>query len=865
MIQRQYIRPRAGGQERSGSRPSGSLQNAPGPGGRPRMGLGRRSPTIARLQRPAWTDTRSAAAGGTSEGLTRRLSYRGAVHEPHGTDDLPRHHRHRRCRDDGRRDRPGRARGRLRGRLPRRRRGGDRARRASGSATGLTRRAATARPRCGCGRRLGRRPPRPAPRRAPTLDGLADDGRPRHRGRARGPRAEADDLPRARRGAPRPRRSSPRTRARSRSAAIAEATRPAGSRHRPPLLQPGPGHAARRGRRAAARPTRRSSTRAAAIVDAWGKTPVRCADTPGLHRQPRQPAVHPRGAARSSRPARRASTAIDEAMRAAGFPMGPFELMDLVGIDVNLAAATGICEGLVAGDPRPSGSGRRRSRSASSRPASSAARPAQGFYRYDGRRAGLGEVRAAGRRAARTSRLDPATAIARPDHRWRSSNEAYRARRRGRRDRRRHRPRAAARRRPPAWARSSARRTGRPDGDRGSSTALDRRRAAFEPALPLPSGRLPYNRRMTRDSTARSARPGSSRPSGRPIGRYGGALASVRPDDLAAAVLRAVVDRAGIDPALVEDVILGCANQAGEDNRNVARMALLLAGLPGRGRRADRQPAVRLGAPGDQLGGPRDRGRRRRRVHRRRRRIDDPRAVRPAQGRVGRTTAARASWPTRPSAGGSSTRAWPSATTRTRWARPPRTSPSGGASSRERQDAFALESQQRAVAAIEAGRFADQIVPIAVPQRKGEPLVVDRDEHPRADTTARGARPGSGRRSSPRAARSRPATAPGINDGASAVLLVEAGPGPRARPAPAGARRRDGRRRRRPGGHGHRARPGDAQGARAGRDRRRRPRPHRAQRGVRVAVARLHRRARARSRPRSTSTAARSRSAIRSG
>src|SRR5882672_281291 len=65
-----------------------------------------------------------------------------------------------------------------------------------------------------------------------------------------------------------------------------------------------------------------------------------------------------------------------------------------------------------------------------------------------------------------------------------------------------------------------------------------------------------------------------------PIGRYGGALATVRPDDLAAAVLRAVVDRAGVDPAIVEDVILGCANQAGEDNRDVARMALLLADFP---------------------------------------------------------------------------------------------------------------------------------------------------------------------------------------------------------------------------------------------------------------------------------------------
>src|ERR1700741_2785255 len=65
-----------------------------------------------------------------------------------------------------------------------------------------------------------------------------------------------------------------------------------------------------------------------------------------------------------------------------------------------------------------------------------------------------------------------------------------------------------------------------------------------------------------------------------PVGRYGGALASVRPDDLAALAIRAVVDRAGIDPGLIEDVILGCANQAGEDNRNVARMAVLLAGLP---------------------------------------------------------------------------------------------------------------------------------------------------------------------------------------------------------------------------------------------------------------------------------------------
>ncbi len=65
-----------------------------------------------------------------------------------------------------------------------------------------------------------------------------------------------------------------------------------------------------------------------------------------------------------------------------------------------------------------------------------------------------------------------------------------------------------------------------------------------------------------------------------PVGRYGGALAGVRPDDLAATVLEAVVARSGIDPAIIDDVILGCANQAGEDNRNIARMALLIAGLP---------------------------------------------------------------------------------------------------------------------------------------------------------------------------------------------------------------------------------------------------------------------------------------------
>ena len=81
-----------------------------------------------------------------------------------------------------------------------------------------------------------------------------------------------------------------------------------------------------------------------------------------------------------------------------------------------------------------------------------------------------------------------------------------------------------------------------------------------------------------------------------PIGRYGGALAAVRTDDLAAVPIRALLARnPTLDPAAIDEVLLGCANQAGEDNRNVARMALLLAGLPVVGRRGDHQPPVRLG------------------------------------------------------------------------------------------------------------------------------------------------------------------------------------------------------------------------------------------------------------------------------
>jgi len=257
-----------------------------------------------------------------------------------------------------------------------------------------------------------------------------------------------------------------------------------------------------------------------------------------------------------------------------------------------------------------------------------------------------------------------------------------------------------------------------------------------------------------------------------PIGRYGGALAAVRPDDLAAATLRAVVERSGIDPALVEDVILGCANQAGEDNRDVARMAVLLAGFPvevagltvnrlcGSGLQAINSAAHAIAVDdGDVfIGGGVESMTRSPYV-----------MAKPATA-----------WDRGPRELEDTTLGWRFVNPALAAAHYPYSMGETAENvarrwnvSRERQDAFALESQQRAVAAIEAGRFDEQIVPIEVPQRKGDPLVVTRDEHPRADTTPEAL------------ARLRPAfaadggsvtagNASGINDGASAVLLVEA-------------------------------------------------------------------------------------------
>jgi 3-oxoadipyl-CoA thiolase len=255
-----------------------------------------------------------------------------------------------------------------------------------------------------------------------------------------------------------------------------------------------------------------------------------------------------------------------------------------------------------------------------------------------------------------------------------------------------------------------------------------------------------------------------------PIGRYGGALASVRPDDLAAVVLRAIVERTAVDPALVEDVILGCANQAGEDNRNVARMAALLAGLPvevagqtvnrlcGSGLQAVNAAAHAIGAgDGDVFiaGGVESMTR-------------APYVMLKPEGgyeRGGRTME-------------DTTLGWRFVNPRMQEAYPPISLGETAECvadqwtvSRERQDAFALESQRRAAAAIEAGRFAGHLVPVSVPGRRGAVTVVDRDEHPRETSldALAGLKPAFRAGGTVTAGNSS-----GINDGAAALLLVEA-------------------------------------------------------------------------------------------
>ena len=254
-----------------------------------------------------------------------------------------------------------------------------------------------------------------------------------------------------------------------------------------------------------------------------------------------------------------------------------------------------------------------------------------------------------------------------------------------------------------------------------------------------------------------------------PIGRYGGALAGVRADDLGAIPLRALMERnPQVDWRAVDDIIYGCANQAGEDNRNVARMAGLLAGLPvevpgttvnrlcGSGMDAVGLAARSIKAGEAELmiaGGVESMSR--------------------APFVMGKAETAFA----RNAAIFDTTIGW-------RFVNPamkklydthsmPQTADNVAAEfaiARADQDAFALRSQQRWAAADAAGRFAAEIVPVVIPQKKGDPKVVDRDEHPRPETTLEqlaGLKGINGPELSVTAG-----NASGVNDGACALLLA---------------------------------------------------------------------------------------------
>jgi 3-oxoadipyl-CoA thiolase len=254
-----------------------------------------------------------------------------------------------------------------------------------------------------------------------------------------------------------------------------------------------------------------------------------------------------------------------------------------------------------------------------------------------------------------------------------------------------------------------------------------------------------------------------------PIGAHGGALAPVRPDDLAALVIKAAVEQAGLDPGLIEEVYLGCANQAGEDNRNIARMSALLAGLPvsTAGVTFNRLCASGLTAINSAY-----------------------RAIKVGEGDFfvagGVESMSRSPYalskPERSYPWGHET-LWD---TTLGWRFPnPKMEQTYGADplgvtaeniydqtmiSREDQDAFALESHRRAIHAIDAGLFAQEIIPVPVPQRKGEPLIVDTDERPRRDTNL------------PALSKLKPAfrdggtvtagNSSGINDGAAALVIA---------------------------------------------------------------------------------------------
>jgi acetyl-CoA acyltransferase len=254
-----------------------------------------------------------------------------------------------------------------------------------------------------------------------------------------------------------------------------------------------------------------------------------------------------------------------------------------------------------------------------------------------------------------------------------------------------------------------------------------------------------------------------------PFGRYGGALASLRADDLAAAPIAALMQRfPALDPGLIDDVILGCVNQSGEDNRNVARMAGLLAGLPVEvpGQTVNRLCGSGLEALGTAA-----------------RTIRTGEADLILAGGVEHMTRAPLVMAKADTAFSRSAEIHDS-TIGWRFVNPKMESAYGTDSmpqtadnvardfniSREDQDAFALRSQARWQAAQAAGRFAAEIAPVSIAQRRGDPLIFDTDEHPRPDTTAAQMaklRPINGPDCSVTAA-----NASGVNDGAAAILVA---------------------------------------------------------------------------------------------
>jgi len=269
-----------------------------------------------------------------------------------------------------------------------------------------------------------------------------------------------------------------------------------------------------------------------------------------------------------------------------------------------------------------------------------------------------------------------------------------------------------------------------------------------------------------------------------PIGRYAGSLASVRPDDLAAIPIRTLLERnPGMDPSQIEDVLLGCANQAGEDNRNVARMALLLAGLPetvpgaslnrlcgsGMDAVACASRAVKTGEQSLLIAGGIE-------------------SMSRAPFVIGKATSAFS----RQNIMEDTTIGW-------RFINPrmeelfgidsmPETAENLAEQfniSREDQDSFAYRSQQKTSKAMESGRFAKEIVAVPIPRRKQDPLLINQDEHPRGETTLEklSKLPAPFRSGGSVTA----GNASGINDGAAALLIAsesaarESGLEPRAR------------------------------------------------------------------------------------